>query len=195
MIMCTISDIFNSFTNPEIVFGYEDVCCRSTPVPQEAGLYACYFKRFPYKVPVENCITINNLTLLYLGISPAYEDSNNHLRNRIKAHYTRNASASTLRLTIGCLLAEQLNIELRRTGRTERMTFGDGEKDLSEWMAENMFVVWTTADRPWTHEVDIINRISPPLNLKHNENHPFYDTLMNARKQAKIKARNLPVIA
>jgi len=117
------------------------------------------------------------------------------MRNRIGAHYKRNASASTLRLTLGCLLSEQLNIELRRTGRTERMTFGDGENDLSEWMAENMFVVWTTADMPWTHEVGIINRISPPLNLQHNENHLFYDTLMDARRQAKAKAKNLPVIA
>jgi hypothetical protein len=34
----------------------------------------------------------------------------------IRYHYTGNASGSTLRLTLGCLLAERLGIQLRRVG-------------------------------------------------------------------------------
>jgi hypothetical protein len=135
-------------TKPEKLWGYEDICHSPSSVPQEAGIYACYFKRFTDKIPVAECITIGNLNLLYLGISPAQVHSRNHLRNRIRTHYKRNASASTLRLTLGCLLSEKLNIILRRTGRTERLTFGDGEMVLSEWIAKNMFVVWTTCNRP-----------------------------------------------
>ena len=48
--------------------------------------------------------------------------------------YRGNAYGSTLRLTLGCLLADQLGIELRRVGSGTRLTFGDGEQALSEWM-------------------------------------------------------------
>ena len=185
---------FSSLTNPSKIWGYEEIFCRPNPVLQRAGIYACYFKRFPYRIPVKGCINIGNLTLFYLGISPAQEHSRNHLRNRIRTHYRRNASASTLRLTLGCLLAAQLNIKLQRTGRTERLTFCDGEKTLSNWLAENMFVVWTTCDKPWERELNLINKLSLPLNIQHNANHPFHGTLMNIRAEAKSKARELPVI-
>jgi hypothetical protein len=48
-----------------------------------------------------------------------------------------NAEGSTLRLTLGCLLADELGIELRRVGSGKRFTFSTGEKRLSEWMEAN----------------------------------------------------------
>jgi hypothetical protein len=74
------------------------------------------------------------------------------LLSRIRYHYCGNAEGSTLRLTLGCLLAEQLGIELRRVGSGNRMTFGQGEAKLSEWMAENAFVVFHVCDTPWELE-------------------------------------------
>ena len=52
-------------------------------------------------------------------------------------YYGGNAEGSTLRRTLGCLLAEQLGIELRRVGSGRRFTFLRGEQALSGWMAQN----------------------------------------------------------
>ena len=48
------------------------------------------------------------------------------MRERIPYHYQGNAEGSTLRLTLGCLLSEELDIELRRVGSGKRMTFAEG---------------------------------------------------------------------
>ena len=48
------------------------------------------------------------------------------MRERIRYHYQGNAEGSTLRLTLGCLLSEELDIELRRVGSGKRMTFAEG---------------------------------------------------------------------
>jgi hypothetical protein len=49
-----------------------------------------------------------------------------------------NAYGSTLRLTLGCMLAEKLGIELHRVGGGTRRTFTTtGEAKLSAWMDEN----------------------------------------------------------
>jgi hypothetical protein len=56
---------------------------------------------------------------------------------RIRYHYSGNAAGSTLRLNLGCLLAERLGIQLRRVGSGQRLTFAAGEARLSAWMADN----------------------------------------------------------
>jgi len=45
------------------------------------------------------------------------------MRERIPYHYKGNAEGSTLRLTLGCPLSEELDIELRRVGSGKRVTF------------------------------------------------------------------------
>ena len=192
--MTTASDILDGLKYPLKVWGHKDICSRSNPVPTKSGAYACYFRSVPSQVPVQDCVRFDNLTLLYIGISPAQQQSKSHLRNRIRTHYTRNASASTLRFTLGCLLADDLDIQLRRTGRTQRLTFTDGEQKLSEWMSRNMYVVWRTCDRPWSLEVDLINSVSLPLNLNHNQNHKFHPQLSEVRRIARQTAKALPIV-
>ncbi|RNL98558.1 hypothetical protein EFE23_13740 [Micromonospora solifontis] len=87
--------------------------------------------------------------LLYVGISPKAPPSNGRppsrqtIRSRIRYHYRGNAAGSTLRLTLGSLLAKDLGIDLRRVGSGKRLTFGrEGEKQLTEWMAEHAQVTW-----------------------------------------------------
>jgi GIY-YIG catalytic domain-containing protein len=79
-------------------------------------------------------------------------------------YFRRDASGSTLRLTLGCLLSQQLGIELRRTGANNRMTFGVGEARLSDWMSTNAFVSWVVTERPWEEEAAIIQTACLPLN-------------------------------
>ena len=64
------------------------------------------------------------------------------------AHYNGNAEGSTLRKTLGCLLAEELDLELRRVGSGSRRTFVDGEAELSLWMQEHARASWVLQDQP-----------------------------------------------
>ena len=164
------------------------------PVSAKAGVYAVYLKEIPEKIPVKDCIKFGHLTLLYLGVSPARENSKQNLRTRIRSHYSGNASGSTLRLTLGCLLSHDLGIELRRAGKSGRLNFVDGEKKLSEWISKNAFVAWHIIGRPWEYEEDLINKISVPLNLDHNKKHKFHEALSKIRSEAKNRARSSPVV-
>ena len=51
--------------------------------------------------------------------------------------FNGDVAGSTLRLPLGCLLAESLGIDLRRVGGGRQRTFADGERCLSEWMERN----------------------------------------------------------
>jgi hypothetical protein len=75
------------------------------------------------------------------------------------------------------------------------MTFTNtGEDQLSKWMGENAHVGWLEHDEPWTVEDDAIGEKSLPLNLRGNESHPFYPILTDIRREAREKARSLPIV-
>ena len=63
------------------------------------------------------------------------------MRERIRYHYQGNAEGSTLRLTLGCLLSEELDIELQRVGSGKRMTFAEGEGILCAMDGRQRFCV------------------------------------------------------
>lgn len=125
---------------PLHLFTREEVLMRPSPVPASAGVYAWYFNKVPDGVPIQGCHTFEGHTLLYVGISPKKPSadgltmSRQSLRTRIRYHYRGNAYGSTLRLTLGSLLAPELGIRLRRVGSGTRLTFSAGEGTLSEWM-------------------------------------------------------------
>ena len=184
---------------PTKVWSQSEVLATPSPVPKQPGIYAWYFREVPPTVLVSNCVCYDCLTLLYLGIAPTAppkdgtKASGQTLSDRIHNHYRGNASGSTLRLSLGCLLSQKLNIQLRRVGKTERMTFADGEASLTVWMRQNAFVTWVVDPQPWEHEVELIATYSPPHNLQHNRSNPFYMTLSSVRSTAKATARQMPV--
>jgi hypothetical protein len=165
------------------------------PLPKEPGVYAWYFKSVPRSVPTEFCHTHNGLTLLYIGISPKASPNNGRppskqrLFHRIRYHMRGNAEGSTLRLSLGCLLSEDLGIRLTCVGSGKRMTFKDGERILSEWLEKNAFVAWVVHEKPWELEEELFNCISLPLNLDKNKAHAFHPTLSKLRSEAKELAR------
>jgi hypothetical protein len=113
---------------PQRVWSRTEVLASPSPVPKSPGIYAWHFKNIPPLVPAAGALTIGGLTLLYLGISPKAPATNGSrasrqsLRSRLQYHMRGNAEGSTLRLTLGCLLAEELDIELRRVGHGKRLT-------------------------------------------------------------------------
>lgn len=117
-----------------------------------SGVYAWYFVETLPGVPVQDCVrAANGAMLLYGGISPrtfSAKSSTQTIQTRLRYHYRGTAEGSTLRLTLGCLLAQQLGLRLRRVGSGKRLTFGDGELRLSAWMSQYARVCWITSDQP-----------------------------------------------
>ena len=188
-----------ALVRPDRVWSRAEVLGRPSPVPAVAGTYAWYFKQLPAAIDTTRCSSWAGLTLLYVGISPKAPPasgvgaSRQHLRRRLRQHYALNAYGSTLRLTLGCLLAEQLGLVLRRVGSGTRLTFADGEARLSQWMADNAFVCWVAHARPWELEDALVKTLDLPLNLQGNDRHPFGAYLRGARAAARDHARALPV--
>ena len=167
--------------NPPKLWSRSEVLARPCPIPPQQGIYAWYFRSLPPGVPESLSPRFNGNHLLYIGVSPAYGNSKNNLRKRIQSHFRGNASSSTLRLTLGCLLSEVLGLRLRATGSTGRLTFADEERILSDWFEKHAFVTWVIHPTPWVIEKDVISKISPLLNLQHNESGAFHSTLSAIR--------------
>lgn len=109
-------------------------------------------------------------------------------RFTVRSHFAGRADGSTLRLTLGCLLADQLGIRLGLSP-SGRFTFHEGEAVLSDWMAENAFVAWLATPSPWAIEEVAIRELDLPLNLDQNRSHVFHPTLSAVRRAAKVQAR------
>jgi hypothetical protein len=177
-----------------------DVLGRPSPVPAQDGVYGWWFRELPPLVDAQDCCQRDGLTLLYAGISPNRPPQNGrppsrqNLRERINYHYTGNAEGSTLRKTLGCLLADELGIRLRRVGSGMRMTFVEGEQALSAWMARNAYVSWVVRDGPWQLEDELIATLDLPLNLQGNAHNRFHPLLTQARARCVSRARELPVV-
>ena len=189
-----LDSVFHCLTQPNKLWSRAEVLRKPCPVPDEPGIYAWYFEQIPPDVPVGMCHTLHGRTMLYVGISPSGRNggenkSEQSLLTRIRTHFSGNADSSTLRLSLGCLLAEQLSISLRPKGRGGRLTFGAGEDVLSAWMAENAFVAWCPVEKPWEVEEQMIQRLDLPLNLQGNRDHSFYPILRAIRKKCKHAAR------
>ena len=190
-----------AFDCPDRLFSRSEILSRPCPIPATAGVYGWWFLRLPTDLDVTGCRIFKGHVLLYTGISPRRPPANGrrpsaqNLRKRIVTHYTGNAEGSTLRKTLGCLLADELGIELRRVGSGSRMTFLAGEQRLSAWMGENARVAWVARPEPWELEDYLIRNLDVPLNLDGNARNAFHPSLSAIRAAAVARARRLPVMA
>jgi len=79
-------------------------------IPADHGIYFWWIKNLPSKVPLSHCVRFEDYYLVYEGISPDKKGKPNSkatLKTRIRTHYFGNAEGSTLRRTLGVLLADQ----------------------------------------------------------------------------------------
>ena len=194
------ADGVEALLSPAAVWTRDQVLARPSPAPASPGVYAWYFDEPPPDVPIGGCHTTGAGVLLYVGISPkapsrdGTKTSRQSLRTRIRYHYRGNAAGSTLRLTLGSLMAETLGIALRRVGSGQRLTFSDGEAALSEWMGRHARVCWAESPTPWLLETQLIDTLTLPLNLDQNARSLFRDELSRRRAQQRARARGLPVV-
>ena len=116
--------------------------------------------------------------------------SNQSLAKRIRYHLVGNAEGSTLRLTLGCLLADQLGIKLTRVGSGIRYTFTNpGEIKLDTWLERNALVCWVEHARTWEFEEQLLRAVSLPLNIDGNDHHPYNAKLRSCRTTARVAAK------
>ena len=185
---------------PARLWSRDEVLSRPSPVPASPGLYGWYFRQPPPGVDASRCFSSGEFVLLYAGISLRSPLAHGlirptqTLRSRIRTHMHGNAEGSTLRLTLGCLLSETLGMELRRVGNGRRFTFSRGEAVLSDWMGQNARVCWAETLTPWLAESRLIQSVPLPLNLAQNADHPFHESLNRLRREARERARQLPVL-
>lgn len=180
----------------------EEVLSRPSPVPSKPGVYAWFFKRVPLLIDVTGCYSTDGLTLMYVGISPKEPPNNGRaasrstLRKRLQTHYSGNAAGSTLRKTLGCLIASETGFPLRRVGSGQRQTFTNpGEQALDAWMNENAYVVWHPCDKPWEVERQILASGLPlPLNIRDNPCEAHTVVVRAIRRKAVTTALELPVV-
>lgn len=177
-----------------LLLSEREVFAKPCPVPAAPGVYAWFFDEIPGKINTYNCVKWGDATLLYVGISPRLPTKTGrpnrperNLRERIRYHYRGTSSGSTLRTSLGCLLASQLRIHLRAGG-----SFGEGEARLDRWMAKHALVTWYSTAEPWLVENELIASLDLPLNLANNQDNPFYARLSAIRKAARAAVRQSP---
>jgi hypothetical protein len=108
--------------HPTHLYGASEILSKPCPVPNSPGVYAWYFDVPLPLIDIKDCHQVDGRALLYVGISPKAPSlkrppSRSTLRKRIRTHYRGNAEGSTLRRTLGCLLASTLNIIKTRRER------------------------------------------------------------------------------
>jgi GIY-YIG catalytic domain-containing protein len=195
-----IVDQASAFLRSSRLYAREEALGSPSPIPLIGGVYGWWFRVAPAAFDTSGCHQRNGLILLYTGISPRRPPRNGRapsksgLRKRIQTHYAGNAEGSTLRKTLGCLLADELGIQLRRVGSGNRRTFVHGEQALSSWMAQNALVSFVTHDQPWELEDQLIATLDLPLNLEGNSRNRFHPELTRARARCVAQANALPVL-
>jgi GIY-YIG catalytic domain len=118
--------------------------------------------------------------LLYVGIGPGAASSKRTLRARFRDH-ARDTGRSTLRRALASFLYEQ---EGWRPYFTDRPLLEEPDNDaLSAWIERNLRVQWVRVAEPWAVEADLIRLMRPPLNRTHNDAHPFYTVVGDARRR------------
>jgi hypothetical protein len=190
-----VSDSLESLLAERPISTWDQLAYDPENPPRKPGIYAWWFRATLPRVPIEGTLVRPEGRLLYIGISPKAPNRNGrppsaqHLRHRIRYHYRGNAEGSTLRLTLGCLLADDLGLVLRVVGSGKRMTFGEGEETLTGWMSGNALVSWLEHSEPWRVEEHAIRSLCLPLNLDQNSHCAFHSGLTELRRDAKAKAR------
>jgi hypothetical protein len=123
--------------------------------------------------------------LIYVGIGPGRAGSKRALRARFRDH-GKDTGRSTLRRALASLLYEREGWQLRWT---DRPLLEDADNDaLTTWMETNLRVQWVRLPKPWGMEAEIVHRMRPPLNRSHNQAHPFYKELGEARERFRTAA-------
>ncbi len=173
------SNVVEVFRNPPRLYTRAELTAPPSPVPPSHGIYGWYFDVLPHASIHGIGTFVGPWSLLYIGIAPGRPGSASNLRKRLRNHLTGNARGSTLRLSLGSLMAEQLGLTV--VPASGKVSFGATETLLSDWLDDHARVVWVEHPEPWTVEAEVVRALRVPLNRDHNQAHPFYAAMGELR--------------
>jgi GIY-YIG catalytic domain len=128
------------------------------------------------------------LSLLYVGISPARETSTQTIRSRVLGnHLNGNVGSSTFRFVLAALLLDGLDLHPYLRGTKVALSAQENER-LSAWQREHLLLTSCPRERPWEIEANTIGQLTPPLNSAGNAAHAFYPTVRAARAEFRRRA-------
>ena len=164
-----------------------DKATGSSGLPREPGVYAWW--TVPGSIPdVPPCPhpTVPDLDLFYVGISPSSARSSQNLRKRVAGNHIKgNTGGSTFRLTLASLLFDTKGWQPVMTDRP--LLTPDDNLALTQWQYDHLRLTWAVQPEPWTIEREVIERLSPPLNLA-GSRHEFGTRVSASRRRFKEEA-------
>ncbi|WP_223624098.1 GIY-YIG nuclease family protein [Microbacterium sp. EST19A] len=163
---------------------------RSSPTCP--GIYGWWMKRGALDIPDAPYQEKDGHQLLYVGISPrrpsaAGRTSKSTVRDRLVTHATKDASRSTLRRTLGVLLADDLGLTLG-VHRGREHYGSEGEALITQWLVANARVAWAVDPAPWEAEEEMLAQATLALNLD-GRSDAFARSISDRRKAAMAAAR------
>lgn len=133
-------------------------------IPEQAGVYM-FLLSDRVTVPGANGAGPNRWSdgeiegdVLYVGATTW------SLRERIKSHFALRSESSSMRMSLGLLLAEQLNLQVR-TIDTRRSFYFEPEQALTGWLKEHTTTTFFVTDTPMDDERELVARGYGLLNI------------------------------
>lgn len=152
-------------------------------VPTAPGIYAAMIEDGDgllaphgfFDLEQRSLVTMGQHQVLYLGAT------SRGLSLRLASHLFGDARQSTLRMTLGGLLLEALDLTVFGTVGQNYYHFGPGEDRLTSWIQDHLTFAFRETDHPLDEEVSLIGTMRPPLNITQQRARPFAKRLMALR--------------
>ncbi|WP_370650070.1 GIY-YIG nuclease family protein [Brevundimonas sp.] len=126
------------------------------------------------------------------GYFPLYIGSASNLQRRVRSHVGRSSVASSMRGSLGTILAEQIGLTPLASDVGADMWFAE-EAVLSEWIDQHCVVGVREAANPLQLEKALVVTQRPPLNISFLKTTPLARCLIGARARVRAEARRLRV--
>jgi GIY-YIG catalytic domain len=162
----------------------------STGIPRQPGFYAWWTVPGAVLRVAAPRHPSEPFELLYVGIAPQDAVSNQRLRSRLcRQHIAGNVASSTFRFGLGALLWETESWTPRCTSSGRYRLDREDNTALSRWQREHLRLAWFVIPDPWRSEDKVIESMKPPMRREHNQKHPYYEKMGDARERFREAAR------
>ncbi|MCZ4109572.1 hypothetical protein O3U67_15890 [Brevundimonas diminuta] len=158
-------------------------------IPEEGGVYAMLLDHPEALQPALDRarlrldpLRLGKRAILYLG---ATDDS---LRCRLKCHLSNDTARSTFRQSLGAVLAEELKLEARPSGRRGFSFEPRSELILSDWINDHISIAVRSAPYALVEEKTLIALQDPLLNIAGRRGKASAETVLILRR----RLRGLP---
>lgn len=126
------------------------------------------------------------------GYHPLYIGSAANLQRRIRAHVGRSSLASSMRGSLGTILAKHIGLTPLASDFGGDLWFAE-EATLSGWIDRYCLVGVREASNPLTLEKALVVSEKPPLNIAFLKTTPLARRLIGARASVRAEARRVRV--